>query len=82
MRINNITNNEKDNSGMNAYTTGHIRLFEMKIWTIKEVSQFTGFAVSSLYNMKDLPRRKRRGRLFFYPDEIVNWIDTGGLDDD
>lgn len=81
MRKDNTTSSSKDNSGMENYTPCHNKLFEKKIWTIKDVSQFTGFAISSLYNMKDLPRRKRGNRLFFIPEEILHWIDTGGLDD-
>lgn len=69
-----------DSSGIGC-DNDHNQLFNKKIWTIKDVSTFTGFAVSSLYNMDDLPRRKRRGRLFFYPNEIMDWIDTGELHD-
>ena len=74
----NFNENHKDKSGTNDYSI-HNTLFDKRIWTIKDVSLFTGFTVKSLYNMKDLPRRKRGNRLFFIPEEIMDWIDTGGI---
>ncbi len=68
----------QDVSQYKSYTD-HETLFKKRIWTISDVSLFTGFTVRSLYNMKDLPRRKRGNRLFFIPDEILDWIDEGGI---
>jgi hypothetical protein len=73
-----LIENHKDKSGTSYYPI-HNTLFDKRIWTIKDVSLFTGFTVKSLYNMKDLPRRKRGNRLFFIPEEIMDWIDTGGI---
>ncbi len=56
--------------------------FEKKICSIDDVSSFTGYAIGTLYNLTSqnlIPHRKKRGRLFFVPTEILNWIDEGDL---
>jgi len=58
-------------------------IFEKKIWKINDVSKYTGFSVGTLYNMTSrnlIPHRKKRGRLFFLPFEIQNWIEEGDLE--
>ncbi len=57
-------------------------LFENKIWNIADVAEYTGYSIGTLYNLtsKDLiPHRKKRGKLFFLPFEIQNWIEEGDL---
>jgi predicted DNA-binding transcriptional regulator AlpA len=57
-------------------------IFENRIWSVRDVSEYTGYAVGTLYNLasQDLvPHRKKRGRLFFIPLEIHNWIEEGNL---
>lgn len=59
-----------------------IKIFENKIWFIQDVAKFTGFSVGTLYNLTSrnlIPHRKKRGRLFFVPVEILNWIDEGDI---
>lgn len=59
-----------------------LRIFENKIWFIQDVAKFTGFSVGTLYNLTSrnlIPHRKKRGRLFFVPVEILNWIDEGDI---
>jgi predicted DNA-binding transcriptional regulator AlpA len=54
------------------------QLFKIRIWTIQDVALFTGFAVGTIYNKtsrREIPHRKRGKKLFFIPDEILNWID-------
>jgi len=56
------------------------KFFENQIWQIEDVAKFTGFSVGTLYNLTSqdlIPHRKKRGRLFFVPFEILNWIDEG-----
>ncbi len=52
------------------------------LWGIEEVSRHTGYAVGTLYNLTSknvIPHRRKRGRLFFIPTEIQNWIEEGGM---
>ena len=59
------------------------KLFDKKIWTIDDVASFTGISKSSLYKMTSLrrresiPFRKRSGKLYFLPEEVMNWIEEG-----
>lgn len=53
-------------------------LFNNRIWNIDDVVHFTGFAKGTIYNMtsrREIPHRKRGKKLFFIPDEILNWIE-------
>ncbi|MFT6071028.1 MAG: putative DNA-binding transcriptional regulator AlpA [Bacteriovoracaceae bacterium] len=53
-------------------------LFNNRIWNIDDVARFTGFAKGTIYNMtsrREIPHRKRGKKLFFIPDEIMNWIE-------
>lgn len=62
-------------------TSSHEQLFNKKIWSIKDVSTFTGLKVGSIYNRTSkglIPFSKRGSRLFFNPHDILNWIDEGG----
>lgn len=56
------------------------KFFEKLIWNIGDASRYTGYAVGTLYNLvyqNLIPYRKKRGRLFFIPHEIQNWIEEG-----
>ncbi|MCB0411558.1 MAG: helix-turn-helix domain-containing protein [Bdellovibrionales bacterium] len=58
-------------------------LFENRIWNIRDTAHYTGYAVGTLYNLVSknlIPHRKKRGRLFFIPFEIQNWIEEGDLE--
>ncbi len=55
-------------------------MLKKPFWTIHEAAYFTGFKVRTIYNKvsrKEMPYRKRGKRLFFIPNEIINWIDEG-----
>lgn len=59
----------------------HSQLFNKRIWSIKDVSIFTGLKIGTIYNRTSkglIPFSKRGSRLFFNPNEILNWIDEGG----
>ncbi|MCK6594426.1 MAG: helix-turn-helix domain-containing protein [Bacteriovoracaceae bacterium] len=78
--MNVLRNNIPDNSGKEIYED-HEQLFNKKIWSIKDVSTFTGLKVGSIYNRTSkglIPFSKRGSRLFFNPYDILNWIDEGG----
>jgi excisionase family DNA binding protein len=58
------------------------KIFKKKIWTIDEVALFLGLSKKTIYNKtsrREIPFRKPKGgrRLYFIPDEILNWIDEG-----
>ena len=51
--------------------------FNNLIWGIDEVSRFTSYTKGTIYNLVsegDIPYRKRRGRLWFIPNEILKWM--------
>ncbi len=53
------------------------QLFENLIWGIDEVSQFTSYYKGTIYNLVsegEIPFRKKRGRLWFIPSEVLNWM--------
>lgn len=60
---------------------GNKQLFENKIlWTIDDLIEFTGIQKQSIYNMvssRKIPFRKKCRKLFFVPNEILNWIEEG-----
>jgi excisionase family DNA binding protein len=52
-------------------------LFEKLIWNIDEVSRFTSYSKGTIYNLVSeggIPYRKRRGRLWFIPSEVLKWL--------
>jgi excisionase family DNA binding protein len=52
-------------------------LFNKLIWGIDEVCSFTRYSKGTIYNLVsegDIPYRKKRGRLWFVPNEILKWI--------
>lgn len=58
------------------------QLFQIRIWSIDDVSLITGFSKGTIYNKtsrREIPFRKRGKRLFFISDEIINWIEEGDL---
>ena len=64
----------------NNIISEHKQLFNKRIWTIEDVVLFTGISKKTIYSKtsrREIPFRKRGGRLFFFPDEILDWIDEG-----
>jgi predicted DNA-binding transcriptional regulator AlpA len=54
--------------------------FQNRIWQVEDVAKLTGYSVGTLYNLTSknlIPHRKKRGKLYFIPVEIQNWIDEG-----
>lgn len=59
----------------------HTLLFEKRIWTINDVVAFTNYSKQTIYNLVSLgeiPHTKKRSRLVFIPQEILNWMFNGG----
>lgn len=57
-------------------------VFDNRIWFVKDVAVYTGYSVGTLYNLTSknlIPHRKKRGKLYFVPLEIQNWIDEGDM---
>lgn len=72
----NLINECYINSGSDS-ASSQGQLFNNLIWGIDEVSRFTSYSKGTIYNLVsegDIPYRKRRGRLWFIPNEILKWI--------
>jgi predicted DNA-binding transcriptional regulator AlpA len=55
-------------------------LFEKRIWRVEDVASFLGCATGHVYNLSSdekIPKRKKRGLLYFVPDEILSWVLEG-----
>jgi excisionase family DNA binding protein len=57
-------------------------LFDMKIWTIDEAALALNCSKGTIYNKvskDEIPFHKKgkRGRLYFIPSEILDWIKDG-----
>lgn len=51
------------------------------IWNMKDLMNITGLKKQTIYNrIGEIPHRKKGGRLYFFPDEIISWIDEGDLE--
>lgn len=53
-----------------------------QIWNIKQTAQYTGYAIGTLYNLVSqnlIPFKKKRGKLYFIPTEVQNWIEEGDM---
>ncbi len=51
------------------------------IWNIYDLMEITGMAKQTIYNkIKEIPHRRKGKRLYFFPDEILNWIDEGNYE--
>ena len=61
--------------------------FNNQIWRIEDVARVLGVSIGHIYNIlsksrkmrrKDgLPHRKRGKLLYFFPKEVLDWIDKG-----
>ena len=52
-------------------------IFDNLIWTIEDVCKCTTYKKGTIYNLVSsgaIPYRKRRGKLFFIPNEVINWL--------
>ena len=76
MNTHNLVNECYINSGIES-DNFRSQLFNNLIWGIDEVSRFTTYSKGTIYNLVsegDIPYRKRRGRLWFIPNEILKWM--------
>jgi predicted DNA-binding transcriptional regulator AlpA len=70
----------RDNTELATYS--HNQLFNKRIWNIDDVVLFLGLSKKTIYNKvsrRELPYRKPKSgrRLYFVPEEILNWIEEG-----
>ena len=52
-------------------------------WTVDDLMEQTGLAKQTIYNKcsaSQIPYRKKWGKLYFVPDEIINMIEEGEID--
>lgn len=52
---------------------------EKQYWDINEFSQYSGFAVSTIYNwinLKKIPYTKIKGTVRFHIERTKNWLDA------
>ena len=59
-------------------------LFNKKIWTVEDVAKVLDVSIGHIYNLKskdDIPTRQvgKKGRLYFFPEEILDWLDLKGV---
>ena len=57
------------------------KLFDRKIWRVKDVARFLICSVGHIYNLaadEKIPKKKKGGLLYFIPNEILDWILAGG----
>lgn len=76
MNAHNLNNECYINSGIES-DNFRSQLFNNLIWGIDEVSRFTTYSKGTIYNLVsegDIPYRKRRGRLWFIPNEVLKWL--------
>jgi len=68
--------------GHKVHHSSEFKFFENRICLIEDVSKYTGYSVGTLYNLTSknlIPHRKKRGKLYFVPLEIQNWIEEGDM---
>lgn len=56
------------------------KLFDKKIWRVQDVAKFLDCSVGHIYNLasdEKIPKKKKRGFLYFVPEEILNWVLEG-----
>lgn len=60
-----------------------IKLFDKRIWDIDDVVKATGYSKYYIYELvsKDriprLPKKSKRSKLLFDPEEILDWLHEG-----
>jgi excisionase family DNA binding protein len=55
-------------------------IFNIRIWRVEHVAKFCGWSKGYIYNLvakEKIPEHKKRGSLFFIPEEIVEWFLQG-----
>lgn len=70
----------KDDTSLKQELFTTTKLFDKKIWTATETAAFLNRSVGTIYNLVylgKLPFYKRGKRLYFIPQEILNWVQEG-----
>lgn len=80
-------NNKVNEADLRLYSddvTTRGKLFLIHIWQIKDVALFLDCSIGHIYNLcsqKMIPfyKKGKRGRLYFIPSEILDWIKDRGF---
>jgi len=58
-----------------------LKLFENRILRVDDVAELLGVSKGHVYNMVSDGRlkKRKRGRLFFFLEEILDWIEEGEM---
>jgi predicted DNA-binding transcriptional regulator AlpA len=81
-RTTNIDYKSSDLSYVKRADNASAKIFDKRIWRVEDVASFLGCATGHVYNLSSdekIPKRKKRGLLYFVPDEILNWVLEGDL---
>jgi excisionase family DNA binding protein len=65
-----------------SHVSKRLENFDIRIWLIEDVAKFLGVSIGHIYNLtsrREIPfrRKGKKGRLYFIPAEIMQWIDEG-----
>lgn len=78
---NNSTRHESEKLLKINSAIGDPALTSQLFWTIKDVSKFSGYSTRTIYNMTSkggIPVRRHKRKIYFIPQEIIEWIESGG----
>ena len=53
-----------------------------RVWKVTDVANYVGFSIGHVYNLKSqgkIPYRKCGKLLRFIPQEIIDWLNEGGI---
>lgn len=72
--------NEKEYSNNYKNERFSSKLFEKKIWRVKDVAEFLGCSQGHVYNLtsdEKIPKVKKGKFVYFIPELILNWVMEG-----
>lgn len=76
-----ILKNDKSGEQLELFDKETIASWE-KVWNAQDVANYLGTSVGHVYNLKaqgKIPYRKRGKLLRFIPNEIIDWLNQGGI---
>lgn len=85
---NSLHKTEETKKMESAKNEDQLKLFENGIsggaraWNVQDVAKYLGVSVGHIYNLKaknKIPYRKRGKLLRFLPNEILDWLNEGGI---
>jgi predicted DNA-binding transcriptional regulator AlpA len=70
------------NNSVSSSTKEFEKLFNIRIWRVKDVANFLNCSIGHIYNLtsdEKIPNVKKGKFLYFVPEEILNWVLEGDL---